>query len=48
MQRVHPRPGVSAIRDRLACYNEAVNIVVVGERWARPITPFSEMLRPRP
>jgi uncharacterized protein (DUF427 family) len=42
-----PLPAVAAIRDRLAFYNEAVDITVDGERLERPATHFSQMLRPR-
>ncbi|MEV0636218.1 DUF427 domain-containing protein [Streptomyces sp. NPDC050619] len=42
-----PLPAVAAVKDLLAFYNEAVDITVDGERVARPVTPFSEMLRPR-
>ncbi|MET9814705.1 DUF427 domain-containing protein [Streptomyces sp. NPDC006355] len=43
-----PLPAVAAIKDRLAFYNEAVDITVDGERLERPVTPFSAMLRRRP
>jgi uncharacterized protein (DUF427 family) len=40
-----PLPAVAAIKDRLAFFNEAVDITVDGERLERPVTPFSEALR---
>ncbi|MET7452991.1 DUF427 domain-containing protein [Streptomyces sp. NPDC005574] len=39
-----PLPHVAAVRGLLAFFNEAVDITVDGERVARPVTPFSEML----
>jgi uncharacterized protein (DUF427 family) len=39
-----PLPAVSAIKGRVAFYNEAVDIVVDGERLERPVTPFSALL----
>jgi len=40
-----PLPAVALIKDRLAFFNEAVDITVDGEPLDRPVTPFSEMLR---
>ncbi|MFJ1968131.1 DUF427 domain-containing protein [Streptomyces sp. NPDC087903] len=42
-----PLPQVAAVRGLLAFFNEAVDITVDGERVARPVTPFSEMLSKR-
>ncbi|MFF3326352.1 DUF427 domain-containing protein [Streptomyces sp. NPDC002889] len=39
-----PLPAVGAITGRVAFYNEAVDIVVDGERLERPVTPFSGIL----
>ncbi|MEU8752862.1 DUF427 domain-containing protein [Streptomyces chartreusis] len=41
-----PLSAVGPIKDRLAFYNEAVEIIVDGRRLDRPVTPFSESLRP--
>ncbi|MFI6657571.1 DUF427 domain-containing protein [Streptomyces sp. NPDC050523] len=41
-----PLPAVGPIRGLLAFYNEAVDIVVDGERQERPVTPFSATLKP--
>jgi len=45
----YPEPlrAVTPIRDHIAFYNEAVDIVVDGERLERPETPFSRLLFPR-
>ncbi|MFE0513740.1 DUF427 domain-containing protein [Streptomyces sp. NPDC058964] len=43
-----PLPAVSAVKGFLAFYNEAVDIVVDGERLERPTTPFSRTLSTRP
>ncbi|MDC0767236.1 DUF427 domain-containing protein [Streptomyces sp. HD] len=40
-----PLAAVGPVKGLLAFYNEAVDIVVDGERLERPVTPFSEMLR---
>ncbi|MEU7472420.1 DUF427 domain-containing protein [Streptomyces sp. NPDC044984] len=40
-----PLPAVAVIKDRLAYYNEAVDLTVDGERLPRPVTPFSAGLR---
>lgn len=42
-----PLPAVAAVRGLLAFYNEAVDIVVDGERLERPATPFSRALSTR-
>ena len=42
-----PLPAVAAIKDRLAFYNEVVDITADGERLERPVTPFSQLLRGR-
>lgn len=39
-----PLPAVAVIKGLLALYNEAVDIIVDGERLERPLTPFSAML----
>lgn len=39
-----PLPAVGAVKDLLAFYNEAVDIVVDGETLERPVTPFTEAL----
>lgn len=39
-----PLPGVAVIKDHLAFYDEAVDLVVDGERLERPVTPFSASL----
>ncbi|MFD7443546.1 DUF427 domain-containing protein [Streptomyces sp. NPDC059909] len=36
-----PLPAVSVIKDRIAFYNESVDIIVDGERQQRPVTLFS-------
>lgn len=41
-----PLTAVSVIKDRLAFYNEAVDLIVDGERQERPVTPFSAGLTP--
>ena len=41
-----PLPAVGPIRGLLAFFNEAVDIVVDGERQERPVTPFSATLKP--
>ncbi|GAA2637929.1 hypothetical protein GCM10010399_84010 [Dactylosporangium fulvum] len=41
-----PLPAVAAIRDRIAFYNEAVDITVDGERLERPVTHFSAVADP--
>ncbi|MEU1199371.1 DUF427 domain-containing protein [Streptomyces sp. NPDC005813] len=43
-----PLPAVGAVRGLLAFYNEVVDIVVDGERIARPSTPFTRALSRRP
>ncbi|MFE1325440.1 DUF427 domain-containing protein [Streptomyces sp. NPDC058741] len=40
-----PLPAVTAIRGRLAFFNEVVDITLDGEPLERPETPFSRMLR---
>ncbi|MFE2429222.1 DUF427 domain-containing protein [Streptomyces sp. NPDC059373] len=40
-----PLPAVGGIAGHVAFYNEAVDIVVDGERPTRPVTVFSERLR---
>ena len=42
-----PLPGVAVIKDRVAFYNEAVDLTVDGEHLERPVTPFSASLRRR-
>ncbi|WP_282701778.1 DUF427 domain-containing protein [Streptomyces sp. CC219B] len=39
-----PLPAVAAVEGLLAFYNEAVDLVVDGERLERPVTPFTESL----
>ncbi len=39
-----PLPAVGAVRDLLAFYNEAVDIVVDGDPLERPVTPFTHAL----
>ncbi|MET7386325.1 DUF427 domain-containing protein [Streptomyces sp. NPDC005529] len=36
-----PLPAVAPVKDLLAFYNEAVDIIVDGERLDRPVTPFT-------
>ncbi|MFF4234117.1 DUF427 domain-containing protein [Streptomyces sp. NPDC001820] len=40
-----PLPAVREIKDLIAFYNEAVDIVVDGERLERPVSPFSELFK---
>ncbi|MGW5639917.1 DUF427 domain-containing protein [Streptomyces sp. NPDC003832] len=40
-----PLPAVGAVEGRLAFYNEAVDLVVDGERLPRPVTVFSGTLK---
>ncbi|MFG2191763.1 DUF427 domain-containing protein [Streptomyces sp. NPDC048639] len=40
-----PLSAVSIIKNRVAFYNEAVDIVLDGERLDRPVTVFSKLLR---
>jgi uncharacterized protein (DUF427 family) len=37
-----PKPAVATVADRLAFYNELVDITVDGVRQARPRSPFSD------
>jgi uncharacterized protein (DUF427 family) len=39
-----PVHAAAAIKDHVSFYNEAVDIIVDGERRARPVTPFSARL----
>ncbi|MET7664528.1 DUF427 domain-containing protein [Streptomyces sp. NPDC005463] len=39
-----PMPAVAAVEGLIAFYNEAVDIVVDGERLERPVTPFNKAL----
>ena len=39
-----PLPAVALVKGMLAFYNEAVDIIVDGERLRRPVTSFSEAL----
>ncbi|MGP3925910.1 DUF427 domain-containing protein [Streptomyces sp. 8N616] len=43
-----PLAAASAIKDRVAFYNEAVDIIVDGERLERPVTVFSAPAASRP
>ena len=45
----YPEPlrAVTPIQGHIAFYNEAVDILVDGERLPRPVTPFSRLLFPR-
>jgi uncharacterized protein (DUF427 family) len=40
-----PPPAASAIKSRVAFYNEFVDIIVDGERQQRPVTVFSTPAR---
>jgi uncharacterized protein (DUF427 family) len=41
-----PIPAAATVRGHIAFYNEAVDIVVDGERLARPVTDFTRRLTP--
>ena len=43
-----PLPAVGAVKDLLAFYNEAVDIVVDGDPLERPVTPFTNALSEQP
>jgi uncharacterized protein (DUF427 family) len=38
----HPLREAEPVRDLIAFFNERVDVIVDGQRWQRPITPFSD------